>query len=227
VREACGTPLTPAGTDVARRSPLEYPPCERRVSVGLLGPIQGAGSLTLNACGWSKRAFASVDDGSTSLLGARIEHCSCGCHRGQRHRDVACRAACFAAGLRGAGKRRSASHELSFMTIDWRPTRMCFTRVGSRGSDGRPGLGCTQERLTSARRTSLCRAWPCPSKKFSPRRRGTDWTAGQGSCCNLTVAACAGLLADRRGCRALIRRALLSCHPEGADADADARRDGR
>jgi hypothetical protein len=30
------TPPTPAGTDVARRSLLGDPPCERRVSVGLL-----------------------------------------------------------------------------------------------------------------------------------------------------------------------------------------------
>lgn len=34
--EVCVTPPTPAGTDVARRSLLEDPPCERRVSVGLL-----------------------------------------------------------------------------------------------------------------------------------------------------------------------------------------------
>jgi hypothetical protein len=126
----------------------------------------------------------------------------------QTHKDVACLAACVG-GLRRASKRSSASHELSVMTIDGPPMRMCFTaghlaRVVSRGSDG-AGLACTQRSLTSARRTSCCRPWPGARRTFSPRRRATDWTAGQGSCCDLTVAACAGSRADRRGCDALIR----------------------
>lgn len=56
----------------------------------------------------------------------------------------------------------------------------------------------------SSRTTAIWRPWPCQSKMFLRRRPGTHWTAVQGSSCDLTVAACAGVLADRSGWAAVI-----------------------
>jgi hypothetical protein len=130
-----------------------------------------------------------------------------GCHGG---RAQGCRVLGSSALLRGASKRSSASHGLSIMTVERRPTRMLHHgRLGASRLQGQDalvswsGLGCTQQ---SVRRTSLCRAWPRPRSRFSARRRGTDWTAGQGSL--RPYSSCMRwLLADRRGCDALIRGA--------------------
>jgi hypothetical protein len=130
-----------------------------------------------------------------------------GCHGG---RAQGCRVPGSSALLRGASKRSSASHGLSIMTVERRPTRMLHRgRLGASRLQGQDalvswsGLGCTQQ---SVRRTSLCRAWPRPRSRFSARRRGTDWTAGQGSL--RPYSSCMRwLLADRRGCDALIRGA--------------------
>lgn len=61
-----------------------------------------------------------------------------------------------------------------------------------------------EKSLMSSRTTSIWRSWPCQSKMFLRRRPGTHWTAIQGASCDLTVAACAGVLVDRSGRAAVI-----------------------
>jgi hypothetical protein len=92
------------------------------------------------------------------------------------------------------------------MTVE-RDPRGCFTAGRlARVAPGAAVVLVWDVRSRSGRTTSLCRAWPRPRSKLSPRRRGTDWTAGQGSL--RPYSSCMRwLLADRRGCRALIRRA--------------------
>lgn len=84
-RKACGTPLTPAGTDVARLSPLDYAPCERRVIVGRLEVFQRRGLLStivlgLLLAGSQRRGqVLVVDDWYLFPRGCQNRHCSCAC----------------------------------------------------------------------------------------------------------------------------------------------------
>jgi hypothetical protein len=146
--EVCGTPLTPAGTDVARRCALESPPCERRVSVGLLGPFHRISSGRWLLAGGQRRAIEFVDDCSVWRMpkGAMLV-----CVRPTRDQDVACRAATLAVLLR-ASKRSSASQQLSVMTIDCVPTRFATPRTTWRvGVQGQAGAGWGSRAESTAR----------------------------------------------------------------------------
>jgi hypothetical protein len=100
--------------------------------------------------------------------------------------------------------------ELSIMTIDCVPTRMQST-AGHLARSTQGGRWVRGEEPDEQPERFHMESLAVSKQEVVTAQPGTDWTAIQGSRCDLTVAACAGVLADRRGWRAAIRWRALYC----------------